>query len=405
MKKKLIAIIVLVSLIISTYTLAMGIAEEEIGPSTPTVNMSTKVDTSLPANALETTAESAVIMEYNTGKVIFAKNPDKELPPASVTKVMTILLGVEAVESGKVRLDEKVVTSENAWKLGGSQIYLEPGEEMKYEDMLKAVAIGSANDASVALAEHLSGSVEEFVALMNDRAKELGLNHTHFVNPYGLPAEGHYTSAYDMAVISRDALKYPLFRKLVSQKELHLRGGEFKSYNTNKLLWWYKGADGIKTGWTNQAKYCLASTVERDGLRLITVVMATPEVRSHFRESMKLYNWAFARYKAINIRGTNDYMGRIKVNRGVDDYVDAVTAGPLSPIVMKGEEKGLKQEVKLNSSVVAPINKGEKIGEVSVYRGKEKIATVDIVASHGIAKGSILRQFLRIFKNVFSINE
>jgi serine-type D-Ala-D-Ala carboxypeptidase (penicillin-binding protein 5/6) len=402
-KRRLLALTL--AFILSTYTLAFGIGEEETGPYTPTVNMSTKVDTNLNANSLETTAESAVIMEYNTGRVIYSKNQDKQLPPASVTKVMTMLLAVEAVESGKVKLDDKVVTSENAWKLGGSQIYLEPGEEMTYRDMLQAVAVGSANDASVAMAEHIGGSVEEFVNMMNEKAKSLGLKHTHFVNPYGLPAEGHYTSAYDMAVISREALKYPLLREMVSQKELSLRGGEFRSYNTNKLLWWYKGADGIKTGWTNEAKYCLASTVERDGLRLITVVLATPEVRSHFRESMKLYNWAFARYKAVKIKDKNAYMGRVKVNKGVEASVDAITLGPLAPVVLKGEAKKLREEVRLDQQIVAPIQKGQKLGEVVVYNGSEVIGKVNIVASHSVAKGSILRQFFRIFSEVFSVNE
>ncbi|HEX3011267.1 MAG TPA: D-alanyl-D-alanine carboxypeptidase family protein, partial [Syntrophomonadaceae bacterium] len=211
------------------------------------------------ADTLDVKAESYILMDADSGKVICAKNEHKKLPPASMTKLMTLILAVEALEEGKASLKDKVVTSENAWKMGGSQIYLEPGETMTYEDMLISIAVGSANDACVAVAEHLEGTHQEFVKKMNEKAKFLGLKDTHFINSYGLPANDHYTSAYDMAVMARYALKYPKLLELTSIKEYNLRQGEFKLFNTNKLLWWYQGADGFKTGWTNEAKYCLTS--------------------------------------------------------------------------------------------------------------------------------------------------
>mgnify|MGYP000055980910 CR=1 FL=1 len=216
-----------------------------------------------PAGELTTTAEAAVLMDAAQGQVLYAKEPHKRLPMASVTKLMTMLLAVEAVEQNRVGMDETVVASENAWKTGGSQIYLAPGEKMSFRDMLIAVAVGSANDACVALAEHLAGSEEAFVRVMNEKARELDMKDTRFANSTGLPAEGHYTSAYDLALLMREALNHPLFMELSAIKEYDLRGGRFKLWNTNKLLWFYEGTDAGKTGWTGEAKYCLASSARR----------------------------------------------------------------------------------------------------------------------------------------------
>ncbi len=197
---------------------------------------------------IETQATSAILMDAASGQILYEKESHKELAPASVTKLMTLLVAEEAVTSGKVKLTDKVTASENASKLGGSQIYLKPGETFTLEEMFYAIAVGSANDGCVAVAEHIDGTHEAFVEEMNAKAQALGLENTHFVNAYGLPAEGHYTSAADLAIIAKEALKYPLIRKLTSTKEYDLRGGKFKLWNTNKLLWWYPGADGFKTG-------------------------------------------------------------------------------------------------------------------------------------------------------------
>ena len=350
---------------------------------------------------IETEAISAILMDAASGKIFYEKEAHKELPPASVTKIMTLLVAADAIASEKVKLTDKVVASENASKLGGSQIYLEPGEVFTLEQMLIAIAVGSANDGCVAVAEHINGTHESFVEEMNNKAQALGLKNTHFANAYGLPAEGHYTSAYDLAVISKEALNYPLVRKLTSMKEYDLRDGKFKLWNTNKLLWWYPGADGFKTGWTNEAKYCLASTVERDGLRLICVVMGVPQVRGHFAESMKIYNYGFAKYEFKQFAPEAQKQGVVKVRKGMEEEVDALTEKPLGAAVEKGKDKNFWVETKLNPEIVAPIEKGQKIGEVILYRNEEMQASVNLIVDHPVAKASLAEQMTRTIKGVF----
>lgn len=350
---------------------------------------------------IETEATSAILMDAASGKIFYEKEAHKELPPASVTKIMTLLVAADAIASEKVKLTDKVVASENASKLGGSQIYLEPGEVFTLEQMLIAIAVGSANDGCVAVAEHINGTHESFVEEMNNKAQALGLKNTHFANAYGLPAEGHYTSAYDLAVISKEALNYPLVRKLTSIKEYDLRDGKFKLWNTNKLLWWYPGADGFKTGWTNEAKYCLASTVERDGLRLICVVMGVPQVRGHFAESMKIYNYGFAKYEFKQFAPAAQKQGVVKVRKGMEEEVVALTEKPLGAAVEKGKDKNFWVETKLNPEIVAPIEKGQKIGEVILYRNEEMQASVNLIVDHPVAKASLAEQMTRTIKGVF----
>lgn len=350
---------------------------------------------------IETEATSAILMDAASGQILYEKEANKELPPASVTKIMTLLVAADAVASGKVNLTDKVTASENASKLGGSQIYLEPGEIFTLEQMLIAIAVGSANDGCVAVAEHINGTHEAFVEEMNNKAKALGLKNTHFANAYGLPAEGHYTSAYDLAVISREALNYPLVRKLTSMKEYDLRDGKFKLWNTNKLLWWYPGADGFKTGWTNEAKYCLASTVERNGLRLIAVVMGVPQVRGHFAESMKIYNYGFAKYEFKQFAPAAQKQGVVKVRKGMEDEVIALTEKPLGATVEKGKDKNFWVETKLNPEIVAPILKGQKIGEVLLYRNDQLQASVNLIVDHPVAKAGLADQVTRTLKGVF----
>lgn len=350
---------------------------------------------------IETEAISAILMDAASGQIIYEKEAHKELPPASVTKLMTLLVAADAVTSGKVKLTDTVTGSENASKLGGSQIYLKPGETFSLEQMLYAIAVGSANDGCVAVAEHIFGTHEAFVEEMNRKAKALDLKNTHFVNAYGLPAAGHYTSAFDMAIIARAALDYPLVRKLTSTKEYDLRDGKFKLWNTNKLLWWYQGADGFKTGWTNEAKYCLASTVERDGLRLISVVMGVPQVRGHFAESMKLYNYGFAKYQFKTYAPVAQKLGVVKVTKGVDDEVIALTEKALGTTVEKGKDKNLWVETKLNPNISAPIQKGQKLGEVLLYRDDQLQTSVNLIADHAIAKAGLMEQMGRTLKGVF----
>lgn len=356
------------------------------------------------SSQLETKAESAVLMDYVSGKVLYSKNPDKELPMASVTKLMTLLLAVEAIDQGKLNLSDIIITSEHAASMGGSQIYLEPGEEMTVEDMLIAIAVGSANDASVAMAEQVAGSEEAFVDLMNQRAKELGLKHTHFANPTGLPAENHYTSAYDVAVILRENLKYPLFRKVSAIYEYDLRGGEFKLWNTNKLLKWYPGTDAGKTGWTTEAKYCLASSAKRDGLRLIAVVLGTPEPKSHFRESIKLYNYGFARYQMVNLAGAGTRVKTIDVNKGTVERVGVVTERQVGFVVPKGQDKSVRGQIKVPSEITAPVKKGQEIGTYVVLKDGREVMSVPLVAENAVPKASIFKQMFKVLDKMYKMS-
>lgn len=353
------------------------------------------------AAEIETEATSAILMDAATGQILYEKESHKQLAPASVTKLMTLLVAADAVASGKVKLTDTVTGSANAASLGGSQIYLKPGETFTLEQMLYAIAVGSANDGCVAVAEHINGTHEAFVEEMNKKAQALGLKDTHFVNAYGLPAQGHYTSAYDLAIISREALNYPLVRKLTSTKEYDLRDGKFKLWNTNKLLWWYQGADGFKTGWTNEAKYCLASTVERNGLRLISVVMGVPQVRGHFAESMKIYNYGFAKYEFKEFAPAAQKLGVVKVTKGIDAEVNALTEKPLGATVEKGKDKNLWVETKLNPNTSAPIQKGQKLGEVLLYRDDQLQASVNLIADHAVAKAGLVEQMTRTVKGTF----
>ena len=357
-------------------------------------------DKEIKKDNLETTAESAVLVSAESGEILYSKNPDKPLPMASVTKIMTLLLTVEALEQGKAKLEDKVVASENAWSMGGSQIYLEPGEEFSLKDMLISVAVGSANDASVALAEYVEGSEEAFVARMNERAKELGCTSTNFVNTTGLPAEGHHTSAMDLSRMMRECIKHPLFMKVSGIYEYDIRGGEFKLWNTNKLLKWYNGVDAGKTGWTNEAKYCLASTCERDKLRLIAVVMGTPEPKSHFRETIKIYNYGFARYKAVYLEDKEKVVKKIKVDKGTTEDIGLMTENKVVVVVKKGEEKGYSGRVEAPESVSAPIAKGQQIGSYIVTKDNTEVMRVPLLADTEVPRRNFLQQINQTLRGI-----
>ncbi|HWR06302.1 D-alanyl-D-alanine carboxypeptidase family protein, partial [Sporomusa sp.] len=341
---------------------------------------------------LETSAVSAVLMDEN-GTVLFQKDPHKRLPPASVTKIMTLLLAVEAVEQGRINLADEVFASENAWRQGGSQIWLEPGEKMTVKDMLSAVAVVSANDAAVALMEHIYGSEQAAVEAMNNRAETLGLANTHFNNVNGLPTTDHYMSAYDAALIGREAVTHPLYMDMCGIKEAWLRDGKNWLVNTNKLLWWYKGGDGLKTGWTEEAKYCFVGTAKRDGLRLISAVFATPEPRSHLRESMKVLDWGFANFSAVPIVTQGTIVERLKVNKGVDKELQLVAAQDLNLIIGKGQNKDLQKKIIADSAVNAPVAEGQKCGELVVLKDGKEVGKVDLLAEKSVEKAGLLRIF------------
>ena len=328
-----------------------------------------------------------ILMEPNTGEVLLENNSHQRMAPASVTKLMTLVLAAEALEAGKAKLTDRVVASENAAKMGGAQVYLELGEEMTLSDMLLAIAVGSANDACVAVAEHLYGSQEEFVRLMNLRAEELGMKDTHYVNCYGLPAAGHYTSAYDQAILARHALRLPKVLELTSVKEHPLRGGKFQLYNHNKLLWWYPGADGLKTGWSSEAKYCLAATAEREGLRLVAVTLGAPQPRGNFRDCMKLFNYGFARYSYRQLVDRAQPVGEVAVSKGKTGKVSAVAAEKGGVLLPKGKEGECRTVVELPSRIDAPVCRGQKIGELAIYQQNREVQRIELIAAEDVEKG------------------
>lgn len=353
------------------------------------------------ADVLEITAESALLVDADSGKVIYEKNADKRLAPASMTKLMTLILAVEALTDGRVSYDETVVASENAWRLGGSQIYLEPGEKMTYRDMLVAIAVGSANDSCVAVAEHLEGSHEAFVEKMNKKASELGMKNTNYVNSYGLPDPDHYTCAKDMVTLGRFALNYPELMELTSIKEYDLRGGEFVLYNTNKLLWWYDGADGFKTGWTNEAKYCLVSTVKRNDLRLVATVMGCPEPRGNFRDSMTIYNYGFARYTYKAFANQGAVCGLTRVGKGVSEAVEVVAGGNIGSICDKGQEKQVTWKRSITSYANAPVKKGDRLGEAQVFVNGKLVKKIPLLAAKDVAQASPFNTVKKAWNKIF----
>lgn len=348
----------------------------------------------------ETKAPAAVLMEASSGEIIYEKNPGQRRAPASVTKVATLLVALDALHEGKVQLDDRVVTSEAAWEMGGSEIWLEPGEDLSYQEMLIAIAVGSANDACVAVAEHIAGSEKAFVGLMNEKAQDLGLKNTHFVNAHGLPAKEHYTSAYDMAMLCREAIKYPEFLKLTSIKHYKLRDGKTQLDNTNKLLWWYDGTDGGKTGWTTEADYCLVSTVKRDNLRLICCVFGVPEIKGHFQESVTLYNWGFANYVYQELVKPGQVVEHGCVGKGAVDQVGAVAPEGAGVLMQKDEKKAIKTEVRLVPSLSAPVEKGDIVGELKIIVDGKISDKVPLVAQKDVPQGSLGRMLKKSFKSL-----
>lgn len=350
------------------------------------------------------TSKSALLMEANTGTVIYEQNSHEKLPPASVTKVMTMLLVYEAEAAGKFKWEDMVTVSEHAASMGGSQVFLEPMEQQTAHDLTKCIAIASANDGAVAMAEFVAGSEEAFVELMNKRAQELGMLDTHFVNACGLDAEGHLTSASDIATMTRELVtKHPEvfeFTKTWQDTITHKtkRGEtEFGLTNTNKLLKWYQGATGLKTGSTGKALYCLSGTAEKDGMGLIGVVMAAPDFKTRFREVMKQFDYGFANYAVEKGLPKGKKVGQIAVCKGMEDTVDVVVQNEVTMLSRKGEGQKTETELKLIPTLKAPFEAETKVGEMIYKAGGTEVARTDVVTADGMEKAnveSILRRLL-----------
>ena len=346
----------------------------------------------LPVNAaavdMQVPGKSALLMDIATGQVLYEQNPHERLAPASVTKVMTMLLIMEAIDSGKIQWSDTVTTSEAAAAKGGSQIYLKVGETMTVVDMVKSIAVSSANDCACAMAEHLAGSEAAFVELMNKRAAELGMNDTHFVNCTGLDddesAKEHLTSAYDIALMSRELMKnHPDIKKFTTIWMDTVRDGAFGLANTNKLVRFYPGATGLKTGFTSGAGYCLSATAERDGLGLIAVVMGADSSQERFAACKSMLDYGFANYALVSPEMRE---GTVPVKLGVSDTVKAVPVEDVQLLVDKAQANQVLVKTELEEQVAAPVSKGQRLGMLTVQVGDQVIKQVPMVAETGVER-------------------
>lgn len=356
------------------------------------------------ADELTLDAPSALLMEKQTGTVLFAKDEHTPREPASVTKVMTLLLTMEAVDSGALSYDDAVTGSAHAASMGGSQIWLKEGEQMRVEDLIKAVCVVSGNDAAVALGEHLAGSEEAFVARMNERAKELGMNDTHFVNCTGLPAEGHVTSAYDIALMSRElVLHHPDIRRFTTIWMDSLRDGQSMLVNTNKLVRFYPGATGLKTGSTSTAKYCISATAEKDGMELIAVILGGSTSDKRFADAKALLNYGFASYSLVTAAPESP-LPAVPVTLGTQKTVQTILTPDNALLLEKNRAGGLTQSLALPETLEAPIEAGEPLGTLDIFdAGGTAVASLPLLAGESVARVTWWQLFCRCMEAAFCV--
>lgn len=333
---------------------------------------------------LEIKAVSCILMDVSTGTVLYEKNCHEQRAPASITKIMALLLTMEAIEAGQLSLDTMLTASEYACSMGGSQIWLEPGEQMSVDHLLKAAVIGSANDATVMLGEAIAGSGEGFVAMMNERASQLGLKDTHFVNATGLDADGHYTSAYDVAVMSRELIKHDLIKNYSTVWLDTLRDGESELVNTNKLVRFYEGCTGLKTGTTSKAGACLSATAQRDGMELVAVVMGADTSNDRFNGARKLLDYGFANWTNVTVQLDSEMLKPINVTHGTKETVKVEAEGIKTFLVEKGKAKNIEIVIELPQTLKAAVVCGQQVGIARVMLDGEEIGTVKILSSEDV---------------------
>lgn len=354
---------------------------------------------------LAESAKSAIIIEASTGKILFEKNADEKLVPASMTKMMSMLLIIENIESGVLKWNQKITVSENASGMGGSQILLETGEKMTVKDLFKGVAIASGNDAVVALGEAIAGSEEGFVDMMNKRAKELNLKNTNFKTPHGLDAANHYSSARDMSIIAKELVKHEKVLEFTSVYEDYLRENTDKKIwlvNTNKLVRFYDGVDGLKTGYTKDAGYCLTATAKKDGMRIIAVVMGEPDSKTRNKEVSEMLDYSFAQYKVEDLLKNKQSLGKYEVTKAKQKYVEVIPKENATVLKKKSEKTGnATYEVKLNN-LNAPIKKGDVVGKLNIKENGKHIRTIDLTINKDIKKANIGELYLRYIKDILT---
>ena len=363
--------------------------------------------TPISAEDLTLNAKSSILIEASTGKILYEKNKDERYAPASMTKMMSLVIIMDNIYNGNLRLDEMIKTSKNASGMGGSQIFLKEGEEMSVDDMLKGITIGSANDATVALAERIAGSEEAFVKIMNEYAKKLGLKNTHFKNCTGLDENDHYSSAYDMSVIARELVKHDKILNYSSIYETYLRSdtdNKFWLVNTNKLVRFYKGVDGLKTGYTDTAGYCLTATINKDNMRVIAVVMGEDSSTTRNSEVSGLLDYAYNLYKKDTYITKEEVLGNAKVEKGNVEYANIVTIDDISILNKKEYKRGeIKFELDLKY-LKAPIKKGDVVGKIKVIENGNIISEADVTVDKNIDKAGYFTMFIRNLKEIISAN-
>ena len=346
-------------------------------------------------------APAALLMEKSTGRILYAKGEHEQREPASVTKIMTLLLTMEAIDEGRLHYDDVVTVSAYAASMGGSQVYLQENEQITVEELLKAVCVSSGNDAAVALGEKVAGVTELFVEQMNNRARELGMEDTHFVNCTGLPAEGHLTSAYDIALMSRELImKHPDIRRFTTIWMDTIRGGSFGLSNTNKLIRFYDGATGLKTGSTDAAGFCISATAERDGMELIAVIMKGETSAKRNEDAKTLLNYGFSTYALANVEPAEP-LPVLPVHLGASDTVELMLDGSGKLLVEKSKAGALRQDVTLPETVDAPVKRGEQVGTLTVYDGDAKLAELPIVAAENVEKLTWSQMYDRLLQMAF----
>lgn len=349
-------------------------------------------------NSLNLESGAAILIEQHTGQILYEHNIHEQLRPASVTKIMSILLIMEEIDSGRLSYDDKIACSETARAMGGSQIWLDTTETLSVNDMLKAICVVSANDCVVAMAEHIAGSQEAFVEKMNNKAKELGMNDTTFKNCHGIDEDGHVTSAYDIALMSKELLnKHPEITKYTTIWMDTLRDGKSQLVNTNKLVRNYKGATGLKTGSTSLALYNLSASATRDDLSLIAVIMKAPTTKIRFAEAQKLLDYGFSNFAFKTFGKQGDIVKTVNVNKGTKEKINGILEDETGTLIQKGNDKNIEQSVNIENVINAPISKGQKIGEVTYSLNGENISTVNIVSDRDVEKLNIFTMGKQIY--------
>ena len=399
--KKLESFFIVFLMIVCSFNICFGFSESYTwSVLDPSITVSTQLDEPvLDNNFLNLEASAAILIEQNSGQILYGYNVHERLHPASVTKVMSLLLIMEALDSGKISLDTQIPCSTNAASMGGSQIWLDPRETLSVNDMLKAIAVVSANDCVVALAEYLGGTEEGFVQMMNDKAKELGMNDTTFKNCHGLDEDDHLTSAYDIALMSRELLtKHPKITEYTTIWTDTLRDGKSALSNTNKLVRNYAGCTGLKTGSTSLALYNLSASATRDELSLIAVVMKAPSAAKRFSNATSLLDYGFSNFSYKTFANQGDVVKTITVNKGVQNEVNAVYETTPALLIKKGEESNITYDISLNDSIPAPVSQGQILGTVTYSSNGNVLLTTNLVAESAVEKSG----FFNITKNIFS---